>query len=115
MLKEERTLEVPAVWKKLITLSFPDDLQGVTSEKHCKGNADPEPHYDDMRACSVIFSDGVQFTLFLSSGQSNYFGWCQWENESHTFEESEPFESYEDSYEYNSRGLQRVVYIVWTT
>lgn len=113
MLKEERTLEVPAVWKKLIMLSFPEDLGGMTSEKFCKGNADPEPHYDDVRVCTVVFSDGVQFTLFLSSGQSNYWGSYQWENEDATFEESEPLESYEDTYERESRGLHRVVHIAW--
>jgi hypothetical protein len=67
-------VKLPRCWQKLITVDFPDDLAGITSEKYCKGNADPEPHYDDVREIGGKFSDGATFTIVLASGQSNYYG-----------------------------------------
>ena len=68
-------IKLPKCWKDLITTDFPLDLHGVTSEKHLKGNADPLPHYDDVREIRGDFAGGYQACVTLCSGQSNYYGW----------------------------------------
>lgn len=73
-MKQKATVKVPACWRDLIRKIFPEDLAGITSEKHQKGNADPEPHYDDARRIDGKFENGAEFSIELCSGQSNYYG-----------------------------------------
>jgi hypothetical protein len=75
MLTLHAHVSIPKVWEKLITLDFPEDLHGITSEKFCKGNEDPDPHYDDHREVTATYAGGWTAYVTLSSGQSNYFGW----------------------------------------
>jgi len=68
-------VDVPIAWKNLIETQFPEDLEGILSEKEDHtGNTDPKPHYDDCRVIEGTFPNGANFTLSLGSGQSNYFG-----------------------------------------
>ena len=64
-------LEVPRCWKKLLAIGSFDET--VTSERHSKGNLDPDPHYDEVREVSCTFPDGAVAQLQLCSGQSNYW------------------------------------------
>lgn len=73
-MKYSATVKVPACWRDLIQVVFPEDLAGITSEKHQKGNADPEPHYDDARRVGGRFENGADFSVELCSGQGNYYG-----------------------------------------
>ncbi len=67
-------VRVPRCWGQLIDMCFADDLKGISSEKHCQGTADPDPHYDDARSIAGRFPNGAEFALDLCSGQSNYYG-----------------------------------------
>jgi len=88
-------VKVPACWKKLIDVVFPDDLEGITSEKYQNGIADPEPHYDDHRTIDGSFEDGAEFTLALSSGQGNYYGdFSVWKN-GQRLTDDEPLEQFD--------------------
>lgn len=67
-------LRVPRCWKRLVTTVFPEDLHGVLGERtNHTGVVDPKPHYDDSRVVSCKFADGYTMTLFLGSGQGNYW------------------------------------------
>lgn len=80
--------KLPKCWRELVHLEFTRADGGlftetgvlVTSEHNQKGNADPEPHYDDYRLVEQV-SNGYTLHLELCSGQNNYFGGCSIFNE----------------------------------
>jgi hypothetical protein len=75
MLTFHAQIEIPKCWKELITVDFPLNLHGVTSEKHLTGIDDPRPHYDDWRVINGRFVNGHHVHVSIASGQSNYYGW----------------------------------------
>lgn len=107
-LTQKAIVKVPACWRKLIDVVFPDNLEGITSEKDQKGNADPEPHYDDTRRIEGRFPNNEHFSLMLCSGQGNYWGgWSIGEVE------SEPLESWPEPVETEIDGVAYVLAIEW--
>jgi len=91
------TVEIPKCWKKLVDMEFPEGLEGITSERHLKGDADPDPHYDDCRTVCGKSKEGAIASVQLCSGQSNYYGGFVIDKDRHTpIYESEPIDSFDD-------------------
>jgi len=111
-MKHEATLQVPACWKELIKVEFPEDLVGITSEKQCTGIDDPKPHYDDDRCVHFAFSDGMVFALSLLSGQHNYYGKFWWAKKLSSFQLQE-METFDSEYHYFCFGDEYHVKINW--
>lgn len=98
-MKHETTVKLPRCWSKLVSVVFPDDLAGITSEKFQKGNDDPDPHYDDARRVCGKFENGADFEVALSSGQSNYWGGFNVATPEGAWLYSEPLETFGDEVE----------------
>jgi hypothetical protein len=95
----ETTVKLPRCWSKLVSVVFPDDLAGITSEKFQKGNDDPEPHYDDARRVVGKFDNGAEFEVALCSGQSNYWGGFNVTTPEGMYLVGEPLEDFGDEVE----------------
>ena len=89
-------IKIPTCWKKLVDTEF-EDISKMTSEKQCKGIADPEPHYDDFRSIRGTFGN-KDYEVFLSlcSGQSNYFGGVEIFHKGSVVYELGPMDNFED-------------------
>ncbi len=96
-MKHIAKVRLPECWKRLVGMEFPDDLEGILSEKtDHEGVADPKPHYDDARQVAGRFADGAEFSLELCSGQSNYYGGLSiWKGDEPIYEDFDPLESFE--------------------
>jgi hypothetical protein len=115
---------LPRCWKRLIKTVFvpaPGQLAvvlpnkevlPVTSEHYVKRDADPMPHYDEVRTRSVKLSDGNIFYVDLSSGQGNYYGVIGIDGP--VIYESEPLEDFDDfAFEVEVGDKYYVVEIEW--
>jgi len=71
-MKYEATIPVPACWRRLIKVKFPEDLAEGTFEKQYTGIYDPNPHYNEDRCVEHTFPDGMRFILSLSHGLGLY-------------------------------------------
>ena len=111
-MKYEATLRVPACWKKLIQVEFPEDLVGIKSEKQRTQIDDPEPYYDDDRCVASVFPDGTSFSIAIMSGQGNYYGKYWWEKRMSTFQLQE-VDSFCTEYHYFCAGDEYHIKIDW--
>jgi hypothetical protein len=115
----ETNVRVPTCWKRLINEVFPEDLAGITSEKHLKGVDDLESHYDDCRVICGSFENGTTFQLQLCSGQGNYWGSLVMDGpDDLPIIEDEVLESWTDGPENtltldDGKGVQYVIHIEW--
>jgi len=94
MVKGKITL--PKCWKKLIDVEFPEDLAGIADgDRVDHADGDPAPYYDDQRDLAFKLPDGTVLTVFLCSGQGNYWGsYDLMANNGGMLYESEPLESF---------------------
>jgi hypothetical protein len=75
----EGKIAVPGIWRGLLMVDFPEDLEGIAKARHSRDRGaigDPRPYYDDHREVATELPDGSEFELFLASGQGNY--WAQY-------------------------------------
>lgn len=114
-MKHETTVKLPRCWSKLVSVVFPDDLAGITSEKHQKGNADPDPHYDDNRRVVGHFPNGAEYEIAISSGQSNYWGGFNVMTPATVYLVGEPLEDFGDEVKVTDEksGDVYVAHIEW--
>lgn len=94
MVKHKITL--PECWKKLTDVEFPEDLAGIADgDRVDHADDDPAPYYDDQRDLAFKLPDGTVLTVFLCSGQGNYWGsYDLMANNGGMLYESEPLESF---------------------
>mgnify|MGYP006926872786 CR=1 FL=1 len=91
----EGKIAVPGIWRGLVMVRFPEDLEGIADayNRHRGAAGDPRPYYDDHREVATELPDGSEFELFLASGQGNY--WAQYRIDGpNGYLESEPFHGF---------------------
>jgi hypothetical protein len=97
----EGKIAVPGIWRGLVMVDFPEDLEGISKARHSRDRSaigDPRPYYDDHREVATELPDGSEFELFLASGQGNY--WAHFRIDGpNGYLESEPFHGFYDKRE----------------
>lgn len=110
------SISLPAVWKKLIQIEFPDDLADIYSEKEGHtGNFDEKPHYDDTRSVAAIAKNGCKVEVTLASGQANYYGVINIypPDSGSLFYESEPLDAFGNKIEVTLDEVHYTINIDW--
>ena len=72
------TIEVPRLWLKLLFQEIPAGTGKARYRK--KGELDPHPYRDDQRGLTATYDDGLVVTLYLASGDTNYWVWLHIED-----------------------------------
>lgn len=110
---QELTVELPGCWADLLDLEEIDMETARAGDRDEHANDAAEAFYDDTRTVSATFPDGVTvLTVFLCSGQSNYWASYDIRRDGDTLVESEPFHNLADGETWDEDGYKVTVKLV---
>lgn len=69
----EVTVELPTCWADLLDIEEIDMETARAGDRDVHSADDPAAFYDDTRVICERFADGAVLSVFLSSGQTNYW------------------------------------------
>ena len=106
-------INLPISWQKLINVVFGEN-DIIFDAKNRIDIADAAAYYDDNRQIETKLSNGTILTVYLSSGQSNYWVSYDLQDDENVLYESEPLDSIGDVIEFTSdTGVQIKVEVIW--